>query len=61
MKRIPMKGGDEQDQLTGWRHLYHRRPGDAKAAKRSYARRLRKRLKKLARMLVYEDPYRGEE
>lgn len=40
-KRIPLKGGDEFDALTGWRKLMKFRRGKRKAAKRSYAKRLR--------------------
>ena len=43
--RIPLKGGGEADALTGWRKVIRFRPGERKAAKRSYARRLRKWLK----------------
>ena len=47
MTRIPMKGGDEHDALTGWRRVISFRPGQRKAAKRSYAKRLRKWLKRM--------------
>jgi hypothetical protein len=40
--RIPMKGGEEQDMLTRWRRLLVVRAGRAKAAKRTYNRRLRR-------------------
>ena len=47
MARIPMKGGDEHDALTRWRRVISFRPGQRKAAKRSYAKRLRKWLKRM--------------
>lgn len=40
--RIPLKGGEEQDMLTGWRKVLSHRNGRAKASKRSYNRRLRR-------------------
>ena len=43
--RIPLKGGDEFDALTKWRTVLKLRAGVRKAAKRSYARRLRQWLK----------------
>ena len=45
-ERIPLKGGDEHDALTGWRKLIKFRPGERKKAKRSYIKRLRKWLKR---------------
>ena len=47
--RIPLKGGDEQDAISGWRKVLKFRPGQRKAAKRSYIKRLRQWLKKDAR------------
>lgn len=47
--RIPMKGGAEFDALTGWRRLLCWKPGQRKAAKKSYARRLRRLLKREAK------------
>jgi hypothetical protein len=44
MKRahtIPMTSGNEYDALTGWRHVYHWKPGTRKAIKRQYNRRQR--------------------
>ena len=48
MKRIPMKGGDEYDALTSWRHVlcYLGRPGVVKKIKRKYNKRFRKEGKK---------------
>lgn len=43
---IPMRGGLEQDALTGWRRVLHWRPGERKAAKTAYNRRVRRTLKK---------------
>lgn len=40
---VPLKCGDEQDALTGWRKLIRFGPGIRKAAKRSYNRRVRRR------------------
>ncbi|MDD9727246.1 hypothetical protein PVV74_17435 [Roseovarius sp. SK2] len=47
MKRIPLKGGDEQDFLTGWRKVLCAadRPGVCKAIKRKYNRRFRQKVK----------------
>lgn len=42
MNRIPLKGGEEYDYLTGWRRFICRHSGDAKRAKRSYNRRMRR-------------------
>lgn len=41
---IPLKGGDEQDALTGWRHAYKylERSKVRKAVKRKYNRRVRR-------------------
>ena len=41
-KRVPLKGGEEHDMLTGWRRFLRNTAGKAKAAKRSYNKRLRK-------------------
>lgn len=38
---IPMVGGDEHDALTRWRYFLRWKPGQRKAAKRSYSRRQR--------------------
>ena len=48
-ERIPLKGGDEHDALTGWRRLIKFCRGERKKAKRSYMKRLRKWLKQQAR------------
>jgi len=40
---IPLRGGIEQDALTGWRRYLRWRSGRRKAAKRSYNRRRRRR------------------
>jgi hypothetical protein len=48
MKRghlIPLVGGDEYDYLTRWRNMLHHKRGQARAAKRSYNRRVRRTLK----------------
>ena len=42
---VPLKDGEEQSMLTGWRRVYRHKPGRAKAAKRSYNRRQRRTLK----------------
>tara|TARA_R110000823_G_C15629625_1_gene468542 strand:+ start:342 stop:515 length:174 start_codon:yes stop_codon:yes gene_type:complete len=41
-KRVPLKGGEEHDMLTRWRRFVKHTAGKAKAAKRSYNKRLRK-------------------
>lgn len=43
-ERIPLKGGDEFDALTGWRKYLKvfDRPGLAKKSKRKYNKRFRK-------------------
>lgn len=43
--RIRLKGGEEQDMLTGWRKVMNSDRGRSKAAKRSYNRRQRRTLK----------------
>ncbi len=42
-QRIPLKGGDEQDALTGWRRFYasFKRAGYARQSKKSYRKRIR--------------------
>lgn len=40
---ISLKGPDENDALTGWRKLTRFRPGQRKAAKTAFNRRVRKR------------------
>lgn len=42
---IPLKGGREQDMLSGWRKVMFHDRGRSKAAKRSYSRRQRRTLK----------------
>lgn len=37
----PLKKGDEQDALTGWRKLIRFKPRQRKAAKNSFNRRVR--------------------
>ena len=49
MIRIPLISGSEYDALTGWRRLISFRPGERKAIKRKYNKRLRQWLKKEAR------------
>lgn len=39
----PLKGGDEQDALSGWRRFLNWRPGERKAAKNKFWRRVRRR------------------
>ena len=39
---IPVKKGDEPDALTGWRRCIRWRPGERKAAKNSFNRRVRR-------------------
>ena len=50
IKRIPLKGGDEEDALTGARKYYKylTRAGEVKKAKQRYNRRFRKTAKALA-------------
>ena len=43
--RIPLKGGHEQDMLTGWRKVMCHNRGRSKRAKRTYNRRQRRALK----------------
>ena len=47
MKRIPMKGGDEQDAFSRWRKLLcsFNRAGVVKQSKRKYNKRFRKAAK----------------
>ncbi len=40
-----LKGGDEYDMLTNWRHVLHHDRGRSSAAKRKARRRLRKDLR----------------
>lgn len=44
---IPLKGGDEYDMLTGWRHVLHHRPGQIKKIKRGYWKRVRRVLRRV--------------
>ncbi|UOK71736.1 hypothetical protein [Ancylobacter polymorphus] len=39
----PLKGGAEQDALTGWRRFLSWRAGERKAAKTSFWRRVRRK------------------
>lgn len=43
-ERIPLKGGDEFDALSGWKHYYSFKAGARKKIKRKYVRRLRRIL-----------------
>ena len=43
---IPMKGGFEYDALSGWRKVIRFRAGQRKAAKQSYAKRVRQFFKR---------------
>lgn len=47
-KRIPARGGAEEDVFTGWRRVlcYTLRPGVCKRVKRSYWRRFRRLVKR---------------
>lgn len=45
--KIPMKGGDEYDALTGYRRFYKFRPGVRKSIKKKFMKRMRKFLKHL--------------
>ncbi len=47
MKRIPLKGGDEYDALTGWRRFlnYLAKSGRKKAMRKKYNKRFRKAVK----------------
>ena len=40
---VPLKGYEEHSALTGWRKVTRFRPGDRKAAKNSFNRRVRRR------------------
>lgn len=42
---IPLKGGLEQDAISGWRKYLNWRPGERKHAKKSYAKRVRQYFK----------------
>lgn len=46
--KIPLKGGLEHDALSRWHNVIKFRAGERRAAKKSYAKRLRKWLSKLA-------------
>ncbi len=43
---VPLKGGDEYDMLTKARRFHKPRPGEAKAAKRRYTKRVRRAVRK---------------
>ena len=45
-ERIPMRGGLEPEALTGWKQLFWWRARMRKVAKKAYARRLRKWLRR---------------
>lgn len=58
IKKIPMKGGLEQDAFTGWKHVLcymQNIPGISKYAKRSYNKRFRKTIKEQLRKQDYEN------
>lgn len=40
---VPLAGGREGDALTGWRKVTRFRPGERKAAKTAFNRRVRRR------------------
>lgn len=44
---IPMRGGEETDMLTRWRHVLRHDRGRSRAAKRAYNRRQRRVLRKM--------------
>lgn len=44
--RIPLKGAQEQDMLTGWRKVMFHDYGRSKRAKQSYNRRQRRALRR---------------
>lgn len=48
-KRIPARGGGEEDVFSGWRRVlcYTSRPGVCREMKRSYNRRLRKLARRI--------------
>ena len=41
---VPLKGAEERDALTGWRRLLNFKPGERKAAKITFNRRVRRQL-----------------
>lgn len=45
----PPHGPDEQDALTGWRHVRYWRPGQRKMVKRRAARRARRQARAVLR------------
>lgn len=45
----PLKGGLEPDALTGWRRFLRLRPGQRRAAKTSYNRRVRRQAVEIER------------
>ena len=49
---IPMKGGFEQDVLTGWRkeYCYTKKAGVCKKAKKKYNKRVRRQIKQEIRI-----------
>jgi len=49
---VPMIDGDEYDAMTGWRRLLHWRPGERKAIKRKYNRRVRREARCATRQEV---------
>lgn len=46
---IPLKGGLEQDALSGWKRYIGWKPGERKKAKKSYAKRVRQYFKSEAK------------
>ena len=45
-QRIPCKGGDEFDAFSRWREVLNWKPGELKAIKRSYNRRVRRSVRR---------------
>lgn len=46
MLLVKLKGGDEHDCLTRWRHVLGWKPGEKKRIKRGYNKRVRRETKK---------------
>ena len=57
--KIPLKGGNEYDALTGWRkwYKYLDKSGQKKAAKKSYNRRFRRLTRQSIRNNVYHEDF----
>jgi hypothetical protein len=57
MPKRRMKGGDERDAFTRWRHYLHWRPGERKAIKA----RANRRERRTERQRLADDNRRGEQ